>query len=195
MSPKRAPRPKQPTRPEPLPFEFPGANWYGREEEEAARRVIRAKSPFRYYGPDSRHEVSRLEEAFAQAVGTRYALGVSSGTQALWGFGGRMSEIAGAIGRVQLKKLPRIVRAMRKAKTAIRQGIAEIEGLQLRRLNDPDGDTGAFLIFTLPTAAAARRFADALMDRSVIMPTPSVMTRQDTRDVADGIRKVASRVL
>ena len=130
----------------------------------------------------------------------------------------------------------------------------------MRRLNDPDGDTGAFLIFTLPGATIAKRFAerlnaeniyagfsptvrvadfgmhvysnihalvakrsntpdgfpwtleanrdsvydyhkgglpraDDLMDRGIIIPVPSVMTKQDTRDVIDGIRKVAAALL
>jgi hypothetical protein len=33
------------------------------------------------------------------------------------------------------------------------------------------------------------------MDRSVILPIPSVMGRQDIDDVVHGIRKVASRLL
>jgi dTDP-4-amino-4,6-dideoxygalactose transaminase len=416
----------KPVRKAPLPFEFPGGNWYGKEEERAAVRVIRAKSPFRYYGPDCRYEVDQFEEAFARAAGAKYALATSSGTQALatamaamgigpgaevvlpayqwiaipasilrlgaipvfadiddsftldpallatritprtklivavhmsgapvdmkrilavarkhklpvledcaqcnggslggkpvgamgrmgifslqlnknmttgeggvivtnnqrllrrasaihdlgypringrlvmedgpyalWGYGGRMNEIAGAIGRVQLKKLPRIVKAMRKSKTAIRKAIGGIDGLTLRRLNDEAGDTGAFLIFTLPSAAVAKRFArmlqadniyaglsptvrvadfgmhvysnihalvdkrsntpdgfpwtleankhsaydyhkgalpqsDDLMDRSIIIPVPSVMSAQDTRDVIAGIRKAADRLL
>ena len=66
-----------------LPFEFPGANWYDREEERAAVRVIRAKSPFRYYGPKFGHEVDKLEKKFAKFIGVRHALAVNSGTQAL----------------------------------------------------------------------------------------------------------------
>ena len=421
MTKKSAGRNK-PIRSKPLPFEFPGGNWYGKEEEAAAVRVIRAQSPFRYYGPKCRFEVDKLEEEFARAVGTRYALAASSGTQALatamatlgigpgaevilpayqwiaipasilrlgaipvfahiddsftldpddianriinlsrlivavhmsgapahmrrilavarkhklpvledcaqcnggsfggkavgawgtlgifslqlnknmttgeggmivlnnqrylrrafaihdlgypridgrlvmedgpyalWGCGGRLSEIAGAVGRAQLRKLPRIVKAMRRAKSAIVQGIRDIDGLTLRRLNDPAGDTGAFLIFSVPSARAAKRFAgmlndeniyaglsptmrvadfgmhvysnihslvgkhsnspdgfpwtleankrsvydygkgalprsDDLMGRSIILPVPSVMTKQDVQDVIDGIHKVA----
>lgn len=414
------------TRKQPLPFEFPGANWYGREEEEAALRVIRAKSPFRYYGPDCLHEVDRFEEEFAHAVDVRHAVAVNSGTQslaiamsalgvgpgtevivpaymwiaiiasavrlgaipvlaeiddsftldpddlkkritprtklivavhmsgapadmrrilqvagkrripvledcaqangasfkgrkvgsmgamgifsfqlnknmttgeggmvvsnsthlirrasaihdlgypriggrlvmkdgpyALWGFGGRLNEIAGAIGRVQLRKLPSVVASMRKAKAKIKKRVSGIPGLEFRRLSDERGDSGAFLILMLPNAAVARKFAaalnaeniraglsptmrvsdfgmhvysnihslvkkhsndgkgfpwtleankrsvydyckgamprsDALMERSIIMPVPSVMTRRDVQDVVRGIRKVAAEVL
>ena len=417
---------RRPIRKTRLPFEFPGGNWYDEAEAKAALRVIRAKSPFRYYGPKCRYEVDRFEEEFAKAVGTRHALAVSSGTQALaiamsalgigpgaevivpgylwiavvasivrlgaipvpaeiddsftldpddldrritprtrlivvvhmsgapadmgrilkvarrhripvledaaqcnggsfkgrkagsmgtagiyslqlnknmttgeggmivansrrlmrrafaihdlgypringqlvmedgpyalWGFGGRLSEIAGAVGRVQLRKLPRIVRAMRKAKAAIKKGISDIAGITFRRLNDEKGDSGAFLIFTLPKATIARKFADrlnseniytglsptvrvadfgmhvysnihslvgkhsnspdgfpwtleanrksvydygkgalprsdALMERSIILPIPSVMTKQDIADTIAGIREVAARLL
>ncbi|MDD5483956.1 MAG: aminotransferase class I/II-fold pyridoxal phosphate-dependent enzyme, partial [Kiritimatiellae bacterium] len=401
----------------PLPFEFPGANFYGSGEEAAALRVIRAKSPFRYYGPKCGCEVDKFEGEFAKFTGVRRALAVSSGTQALatamsalgvgpgcevivpaymwiaivagvvrlgaipvlaeiddsftlnpaalekrinkrtrlivavhmsgapanmpailkvarrhkvkvledcaqcnggtykgkkvgsfgdmaifsfqlnkimttgeggtittdsehlfrrasaihdlgypringrlvmedgkyalWGFGGRMSEIAGAIARVQLKKLPKIIAAMRHAKSEIKKGIAGIDRLKFRRLNDARGDTGAFLILILPDAGRAKKFAeclnknkifaglsptmrvadfgmhvyynihslvgkhsnsadgfpwtladnkdsnydyhkgampqsDNLMKRSVIMPIPSVMTKQDIADTIRG---------
>ena len=324
---------RKPVRGKALPYEFPGGNWFDRREEEAALRVIRAKSPFRYYGPDCGGEVDRFEEEFAEAAGSKYALAVNSGTQslatamsalgvgpgaevivpgymwiaivasvvrlgaipvlaeiddsfaldaddlekrvtprtrlivavhmsgapadmgrilkvarkhkvavledaaqcnggsfrgrrvgsmgamgiyslqlnknmttgeggmivtnsqrlirrafaihdlgyprikgrlvmkngpyALWGFGGRMNEVAGAIGRVQLRKLPRIVRAMRRAKQAVKRGIGDLEGLTFRRLNDEAGDTGAFLIFSLPSAAVARKFAGALNGENI----------------------------
>lgn len=324
----------KPIRSCPLPYEFPGANWFDRREEQAALRVIRAKSPFRYYGPKCGFEVDHLEEEFAKALGVKYALAVSSGTQALatamsamgigpgaevivpaylwiavvagivrlgaipvladiddsftldprrlerritkrtrlivvvhmsgapanmaailaiarrhklpvledcaqcnggsfrgrkvgalgamgifslqlnknmttgegglivtnsthlyrrasaihdlgypriggrlvmengpyalWGFGGRLNEIAGAIGRVQLKKLPCIVTAMRRAKTAIKAGLKGIPEMSFRRLNDPRGDTGAFLVMILPSAPQARQFTKTLTANNII---------------------------
>lgn len=49
-----------------LPAEFPGAVWYGEEEIEAATRVIRNQSPFRYYGPACSLEVRQFENEMAQ---------------------------------------------------------------------------------------------------------------------------------
>ena len=66
-----------------LPQEWPGALHYGKEEEEAAARVIRAQSPFRYYGPNFQREVGQLEEEFAAYIGMKYCLCVSHGTAAL----------------------------------------------------------------------------------------------------------------
>jgi len=72
-----------PVRTEPLPWELPGAHWIGKEEEELVGRVVRAQSPFRYYGADPQHMVDTLEAEFAARLGLRHALAVNCGTQAL----------------------------------------------------------------------------------------------------------------
>jgi dTDP-4-amino-4,6-dideoxygalactose transaminase len=66
-----------------LPREFPGALHYGPEEEEAVLRVIRARSPFRYYGLDPQREAENLEKEFAQYLGRKHAQALSSGSNAL----------------------------------------------------------------------------------------------------------------
>jgi dTDP-4-amino-4,6-dideoxygalactose transaminase len=54
------------------------------EEEEAVLAVLSRKRLFRYYGPDSGPSVvAELEQAFAEHMGSRYALAVASGTTAL----------------------------------------------------------------------------------------------------------------
>lgn len=72
-----------PARSEPLPLEFPGAQQMDEEEVEAAARVLRSRSPFRYYGIDPQRETEQFEGEFAAFLGTRHALAVSSGTGAL----------------------------------------------------------------------------------------------------------------
>lgn len=72
-----------PVRTEPLPWELPGANWIGEEEYELVGRVVRARSPFRFYGPDPQHMVETLEREWRETFGHRHALAVSSGTAAL----------------------------------------------------------------------------------------------------------------
>jgi len=49
-----------------LPREFPGGILYDAAEEEAVLRVVRAQSPFRYYGPDCQFEVRAFEQEFAR---------------------------------------------------------------------------------------------------------------------------------
>ena len=66
-----------------------------------------------------------------------------------WGAGRRMTELCGAVAGVQLKKLPRIVESMRSSKQRIKAALEGAPGLEFRRLNDEQGDTGAFLIVML----------------------------------------------
>lgn len=80
----------------------------------------------------------------------------------LWGAGRRMSELTGAVGAVQLRKLPAIIRHMRGSKRRIKKRLEGIPGLTFRRLNDEAGDTGPFLIFLLETEAAAVRTVERL---------------------------------
>lgn len=73
----------KPVRTEPLPLEFPGVHHMGDEEVEAVIRVMRSRSPFRYYGIDLQKEVELFESEFAKFLGVSYAIGVHSGTAAL----------------------------------------------------------------------------------------------------------------
>ncbi|MBI2915045.1 MAG: DegT/DnrJ/EryC1/StrS family aminotransferase [Firmicutes bacterium] len=63
---------------------FPGGESIGREEIEAATEVLRARSLFRYYGLDLKGKVREFEQEFARTMGVGHALGVSSGTAALF---------------------------------------------------------------------------------------------------------------
>jgi 8-amino-3,8-dideoxy-alpha-D-manno-octulosonate transaminase len=73
----------QPVRTEPLPLEFPGVHHMDNEEIEAALRVLKARSPFRYYGIDLQGEVDAFESEFASFLGVNHAIAVNSGTAAL----------------------------------------------------------------------------------------------------------------
>jgi 8-amino-3,8-dideoxy-alpha-D-manno-octulosonate transaminase len=72
-----------PIRSTPLPLEFPGVHHMDDEEIEAAVRVLRSRSPFRYYGVDLQGEVEAFEAEFATFLGIDYCLAVNSGTGAL----------------------------------------------------------------------------------------------------------------
>jgi dTDP-4-amino-4,6-dideoxygalactose transaminase len=72
-----------PVRSQPLPLEFPGIHHMDEEEIDAAIRVLRSRSPFRFYGIDLQGEVQAFESEFAQFLGVPYALAVTSGTGAL----------------------------------------------------------------------------------------------------------------
>jgi len=72
-----------PIRNTPLPLEFPGVHYMDEEEIEAAVRVLRSRSPFRYYGIDLQGEVEAFEAEFARFLGIDFCLAVNSGTGAL----------------------------------------------------------------------------------------------------------------
>ena len=74
----------KPIRSRPLPEESPGIHYFGDKELEYVTRVVKARSPFRFYGPDVQHMCDRLEAKFREIYGVDYAIGVSSGTQAIY---------------------------------------------------------------------------------------------------------------
>lgn len=60
-----------------------GPQYFDQAEEQALQEVVESGSPFRYWGPGKPRKVQQFEEAFARFMGTRFALGVTSGTAAL----------------------------------------------------------------------------------------------------------------
>jgi 8-amino-3,8-dideoxy-alpha-D-manno-octulosonate transaminase len=72
-----------PVRSTPLPLEFPGVHHMGEEEIEAAVRVLRSRSPFRFYGVDLQGEVEGFESEFTAFENVSHCLALTSGTGAL----------------------------------------------------------------------------------------------------------------
>jgi 8-amino-3,8-dideoxy-alpha-D-manno-octulosonate transaminase len=66
-----------------VPYEWPGSYYYGEEEIELLGRVIRSRSPFRFYGHDPQGFADALEAAFCHRLGRKHALSVNSATSAL----------------------------------------------------------------------------------------------------------------
>ncbi len=60
-----------------------GPQFFDKREEEALLDVLESRSPFRYWGYSQPEKVLSFEENFARHMGTRFALGVTSGTAAL----------------------------------------------------------------------------------------------------------------
>jgi len=79
----------------------------------------------------------------------------------------RMGEITGAIGLVQLTRMEWIIERMRAHKAAMIDGLRGLAGVTMRRIPDPAGDTGATLMFFLPSAERARKFSAALAGEGV----------------------------
>ena len=62
---------------------FVGPQFFDEREKQALLEVMESGSPFRYWGPGEPTKVLRFEENFAEYMGARFALGVTSGTAAL----------------------------------------------------------------------------------------------------------------
>jgi 8-amino-3,8-dideoxy-alpha-D-manno-octulosonate transaminase len=92
---------------------------------------------------------------------------IPQGNPLMIGINFRMSEITGALGIVQLGRMDWIIDRMRAHKAAILDGLRGLRGVTVRPLPDPEGDTGATLMFFLPTAESARAFATALTAEGV----------------------------
>ncbi|MCP5526724.1 MAG: DegT/DnrJ/EryC1/StrS family aminotransferase [Verrucomicrobiales bacterium] len=68
---------------DPIDPGYVGPQFFDEQERRALADVLEAGSPFRYWGPGRPDKVRRFEDAFARTMGTRFALGVTSGTAAL----------------------------------------------------------------------------------------------------------------
>ena len=91
---------------------------------------------------------TRLVAAHDLGVPWKKGLPEETSEVCFWGQGRRMGELAGAVANVQLRKLSQVVAHMKNSKQRIKDMLDEIKGVSFRRLNDPDGDTGPFLILT-----------------------------------------------
>ena len=96
-------------------------------------------------------ETLYLRANAAHDVGVPWASGmpVQDSEHAMWGAGARMSELAAAIVRVQLRKLDTITVHMRASKHRIKAALGDLAGLRWRRVDDPAGDSGPFIIAML----------------------------------------------
>ncbi|MGH9351778.1 MAG: DegT/DnrJ/EryC1/StrS family aminotransferase [Terriglobia bacterium] len=86
----------------------------------------------------------------------------------LWGHGYRLDELRGALLHVQLKKLPQIIESMHRSKYRIRKALEQFPRIGLRRIIDPKGDTGCFLITTYADSETAKRINHALRAEGIV---------------------------
>ena len=91
-----------------------------------------------------------------------------------WGRGYRLDELRAAVLRVQLKKLPSIIAHMRGSKYRIRKQLEKYPQLRLRRILDPEGDTGCFLIVTFESNEIAKKISAALRAEGICTSSQGV---------------------
>ncbi len=91
-----------------------------------------------------------------------YWQGRSDAVQPFSGNGARASELMGAMLNVQLDRLDGMIAPMRAEKRRILDGTRHLGNLGLKAtpMNSPDDDCATQVMFSLPSAAAAKRFAE-----------------------------------
>lgn len=93
---------------------------------------------------------------------------LNDSTLCIWGRGYRLDEIRGAALRVQLKKLARITQKMRESKYRIRRELENLPGVELRKIMDPAGDSGPFLITIYQDTETAAAVSQALRAEGIV---------------------------
>jgi 8-amino-3,8-dideoxy-alpha-D-manno-octulosonate transaminase len=73
----------KPVREKPLPVMHPGATFFDEAEVKAVLEVLKAQSPYRFYGPNFLNITGKFEAEFRKYIGTTFSLAVTSGTAAL----------------------------------------------------------------------------------------------------------------
>ena len=86
-------------------------------------------------------------------------------TRSISGFNYRLTELQGAVGLAQLKKLDYILWQQRKNKKKIKDSISYLN-LQFRNIVD-DGETGDTLVFFLEDSKAAKYFENILRENGL----------------------------
>ena len=97
----------------------------------------------------------RMNAAHDLGIAWRGAAPEGQTDRCLWGTGRRMSELCAAVANVQLGKVLEITAHMRSSNHRIMMGLQDIPGVEFRKLHDPAGDTGPFLILILENADKA----------------------------------------
>jgi 8-amino-3,8-dideoxy-alpha-D-manno-octulosonate transaminase len=78
-----------------------------------------------------------------------------------YGFGARMSEVSAAMVFTQAHKLDEITSQMRARNQQLYAGLGRISGVKPRRVIDPAGDSGPFVIVTLPNSEICAAMVEA----------------------------------
>jgi len=86
-------------------------------------------------------------------------------TRSIWGFNYKITELQGAVGLAQLKKLDFILKKQRENKRQIKEAISNINSIEFREIPNPDGDASDTLIFFVNSKEKASQFAKRLSEK------------------------------
>ena len=85
-------------------------------------------------------------------------LPVGEDTAKISGFNYKMAELQGAVGLAQLQKMDDIINGHRRNKEKIKNGIENIDGIELREVPDSEGDIGDSVTILFDDEKKAKRF-------------------------------------
>jgi dTDP-4-amino-4,6-dideoxygalactose transaminase len=89
------------------------------------------------------------------------------GDLVMWGEGRLLNPLIQAMAAAQIPKLPKIIGAMKRSHQRIRDRIADIPGIRLRPVTDPDSLNGSFMVTYWPDGETAEKATDALRAEGV----------------------------
>ena len=84
----------------------------------------------------------------------------------------RMSEFTGAVLKGQLQKLETICSGLRRNTRKVREGIADLPGLRLRKTPDQEGDLGVTVFLDMDTRERRDRFLQAMRAEGIAARGP-----------------------
>lgn len=88
--------------------------------------------------------------------------GVERGGRTVIGLDFRMTELAAAVLLAQMGKVGRIKEELRRRKNRFKKAIQDLQGIEFRKLPDPEGELCTLLTVFLPDEKSARKIGDAL---------------------------------
>jgi 8-amino-3,8-dideoxy-alpha-D-manno-octulosonate transaminase len=88
-------------------------------------------------------------------------------TRTIWGFNYKATELHGAVGLAQLKKLDHILQAQRANKAKLKKAVTGVPGAKFRDLPDAAGDAGDTLIFFVESTERALKIAAKMAEKGV----------------------------
>ena len=84
------------------------------------------------------------------------------------GYNYRISELHAAVGLAQIKRLPEFLKIQRANHAALKSILASVPEITFRVIPDPEGDTGSFVCWFLPTEVITKAVVQSLKDQNLM---------------------------
>ncbi len=88
-------------------------------------------------------------------------------TRTTWGFNYKVTELQGAVGLAQLKKLDYILEKQKENKKSLKKSLQDVKNIEFRRICDEGADAGDTLVFYVKDTKTALFFAEKLAKKGI----------------------------